>query len=71
MVMTETVGLRVIKCARCSGNHDVSFQKFKKPMTIGALTFTHFGLCPVTNEPIMMYFGIDYGRDDQCHDHKN
>ena len=41
----------VNKCVRCGKNHRVHFKPFKKK---GA-TFTHWGECPNTNEPILMF----------------
>lgn len=38
-------------CARCGGNHHkVYFREFYRPHN----EWTHWGLCPKTNEPIML-----------------
>jgi hypothetical protein len=40
----------IIKCARCGENHIVKFKKFKRPIN----NWTHWGICPVEKEPILM-----------------
>lgn len=47
----------IVRCARCNGNHkDVLFMSFKQfPIEDGnGLTYTHYGVCPTTNEPMLM-----------------
>lgn len=39
-------------CARCGGSHRVVFKKLARPMTESR--HTHWALCPVTDEPILM-----------------
>jgi hypothetical protein len=47
-----TVG--VYGCARCGGDHvAVRFHKFSRPNP----SYSHWGLCPVTGEPILMASG--------------
>lgn len=42
--------LQIEKCARCGNDHEVQFQKFTRP----AGEWTHFGECPMTNEPVLL-----------------
>jgi hypothetical protein len=49
----------VRRCARCAGDHDdVTFLPFTKPNVVGStgITYTHFAMCPTTNEPILLRF---------------
>lgn len=50
---TEIIkGRNVIGCARCGSNHDsIEFKKFKKKPP----KYTHWGMCPITNEPVLMF----------------
>ena len=41
-------------CARCSEDHDaVEFREFANGPLIAEHTYTHWGLCPKTREPIL------------------
>ncbi len=45
----------VANCARCGAEHHVGFTEFRRPMVYGDNTqWTHWGICPNTNEPIML-----------------
>ena len=47
----------VVGCARCGGDHLIRFKEFKRgPMMLGEESLTHWGLCPVTKEPVLMRF---------------
>jgi len=37
-------------CARCGEDHIITFRRFKNPID----RFTHWALCPNTNEPILL-----------------
>jgi len=42
-------------CGRCRGNHrDMEFVPFK--LSPDLTPFTHWALCPTTNEPLLLYF---------------
>lgn len=49
----DTIEARnITECARCGENHDkMTFNKFTKPSGKN----THWGMCPVVNEPLLMY----------------
>lgn len=49
----DVVCTNVVSCARCGENHDnLVFNKMGNPTFAG---HTHFALCPVTGEPIMLW----------------
>jgi hypothetical protein len=41
----------VKNCARCGQDHEVEFREFVQN---GVGDLTHWGMCPVLNEPILM-----------------
>lgn len=44
--------LKIDTCARCNKDHlAVEFHRFRNP----PMTYTHWGVCPETKEPILMY----------------
>lgn len=49
-----TSKVKIKKCVRCGESHPrVEFKEFiNMPVR---LPYTHWGMCPVTNEPILMY----------------
>ena len=48
------LGVNMPNCSRCDGSHDdVMFQPFTKPSD----AYTHWAMCPTTNEPIVMSLG--------------
>lgn len=49
----------ILGCARCGNEHLVRFKPFRVPMAAGEITFTHWGMCPTTREPILMRFAPD------------
>lgn len=50
------VPVQVHSCARCSQDHQMYFVTFAyHPVTSqDAVEFTHWGMCPVLNEPVLM-----------------
>lgn len=54
--MNDEITFTFEGCARChgEGHQDLLFQKFLHPIEVGAYTFTHWAICPVTNEPILL-----------------
>lgn len=49
--MPDQIGVVVRDCARCGGDHlCVVFTPFTKP----PLPYSHFGICPTNQEPILM-----------------
>jgi hypothetical protein len=58
--MMQIIGLRsmtvsVKNCARCGRDHDrVNFERFTRPVEIENEIFKYFGMCPQTDEPILM-----------------
>lgn len=53
--------MEVRNCARCGEDHDVHFEKFTSPvqcLQCGQKS-THWGICPVLKEPIIMHFVDD------------
>jgi len=60
MVHIDVVFVNVITCPRC-GDHQHSKLKFetfiKTPITApDGSVFTHYAICPITGEPILMSF---------------
>lgn len=44
-------------CARCEANHmNLTFQTFRIPVHEDGCLFTHWAMCPTTQEPILMRF---------------
>lgn len=42
-------------CARCDCNHDaIEFRPFGKPMFVAGQAFSHWGMCPMEGEPILL-----------------
>ncbi|HSE43692.1 MAG TPA: hypothetical protein VLA89_00025 [Gemmatimonadales bacterium] len=56
MITQEVAAPTVMGCARCGQDHQVRFKPFKRPMVVGESELTHWGMCPVTREPILMRF---------------
>lgn len=53
--MNGTLAVNVILCARCQQDHrDLPFQPLLRPMVVGPVTLTHWSICPVQREPILM-----------------
>lgn len=52
----QAITTSVFHCARCGENHDaVTFQKFTRPIIdADGTVWQRWGMCPVTNEPILM-----------------
>lgn len=46
----------VKRCARCGEDHEVKFKRFKhNPITCDEGEYTHWGMCPSLEEPVLMY----------------
>ena len=61
--------VRVMQCARCGGDHDeVEFN----PLTNAPQDVSHFGMCPTTDEPILLKFteAPESGSDSDPHDYE-
>jgi hypothetical protein len=53
--VTKAITAEIKDCCRCSSNHaGLLFRKFRRPVTCGDTTLTHWGKCPVTQEPILL-----------------
>jgi hypothetical protein len=49
-IVFTTIVVNVRRCTRCRQDHEnLTFQPMRNPAE-----FTHHGVCPVTNEPIIM-----------------
>lgn len=48
--MNEDMLAYIQDCARCGMDHEVLMKKFKRPVR----EWTHYSLCPITHEPILM-----------------
>lgn len=48
--------VQVYSCARCTQDHQLYFQKFiyHSVTGLGDIVFTHWAICPVLNEPVLM-----------------
>lgn len=47
----ELLVINVKSCARCGQDHEVGFMPFSKN---GIDSFTHWGMCPVLGEPLIL-----------------
>jgi len=62
MDQPEELGPNVVQspltgCACCGGDHkQITFLPFVRPKEIEGLTFTHWGTCPTTQDPILLRF---------------
>lgn len=65
----EVIIKDVYMCSRCGENHtQIAFIKFIRPITtvdehLGALTFTHWGQCPSSSDPIL--FAVVQKRENE------
>lgn len=48
----RTKPIKITGCARCGGTHKIIFKPFTRP----ANSYTHFAICPVMLEPILMKY---------------
>ncbi len=58
----EPITLSIVGCARChgDGHYDLIFAPFTFPVELdGGEPLTHWALCPVTGEPILLLFVSD------------
>jgi hypothetical protein len=42
-----------IDCPKCGENHAVNLQPLGAPIRDGDVVWTHFGVCPATNERVL------------------
>ena len=49
----------VIGCSRCGEDHQVEWKQFSRP-PIADPPVTHWGMCPKTNEPVLMYIEAEH-----------
>lgn len=61
----EPIIIQVSNCARCGGEHVISFIPFNNPCYIKGeeIVFTHWGICPTNFEPILMLIKEIYTND--------
>lgn len=61
--------LPVDNCARCGLSHPgVSFISLKRPIVVGMVhEFEYWGICPTTNEPILMQIELEQPRSGPVH----
>jgi hypothetical protein len=52
--VTKVTHIEVTACARCGGDHAVSFRTFANPPEFDSSIYDWWGTCPVTGEPILM-----------------
>jgi len=62
--MSTTIKTNIGNCARCGSDHDgLEFTPFARPVVLarsaGIAAVTHWALCPVTGEPIMLHIVSD------------
>lgn len=50
LLLREGEEINIQSCARCGKNHRTKFKLLETP----CLDFTHWGLCPINYEPILM-----------------
>lgn len=45
----------VQNCARCDGDHkSLSFKEMRSPIECGSVDLTHWAVCPVTGDPVLL-----------------
>jgi hypothetical protein len=49
----EIMKVTVLNCARCGEDHEMEFYPFSQN---GIDDFTHWGMCPNINEPVLLKF---------------
>ncbi len=53
--MTSKILVNVVQCPRCNGCHDrLRFVAFKNAIETAFPEFTHWSVCPTTNEPVLV-----------------
>lgn len=57
MSVSSIITTSVTGCSRCGNNHqNITFAKFTNPVKdTGSQIWTHWTICPVLNEPILLY----------------
>ena len=52
----KSIVIQVRNCARCGGEHVITFVPFNNPCYIKDtdVVFTHWGICPTNYEPILL-----------------
>lgn len=49
--------INLCQCCRCGGPHEgLRLKKLSRPSSIGILVFTHWAMCPIAGEPILVAF---------------
>jgi hypothetical protein len=49
--------MKIENCARCGEDHDdIQFEKFVRPIDLGAVKFEAWAPCPTTGQPIIQTF---------------
>lgn len=51
--------MNVKNCARCGGDHWMVFNPFQNPAYLPGGVFTHWAMCPVTQEPVLLMITED------------
>ena len=52
-------------CARCGTDHQMEFREFTRPnVDADGTEWTHWGMCPVTDEPVLMRHDSEDGSDE-------
>lgn len=51
---------QIRNCARCQGDHELIFVELKgEPIETPEGNYTHYAMCPVTNQPVVQMRGVD------------
>jgi len=56
-MMTKEITTTLRNCARCGSGHGLTFQPFKQfviDSESGEVRYTHWAMCPLSDEPILM-----------------
>ena len=62
--MDEEHTITVENCARCGGNHEVSYKELERPFVESSGNeWTHWGSCPVNGDPILIKFSAGAIKD--------
>lgn len=55
------------RCARCGTPHRLLFARLLRPIqTCSTTVFTHWAICPVTHEPVLMTYLLGSVRDEDA-----
>jgi hypothetical protein len=53
--VSQPVAVKVSICARCGGDHLIEAKPFTFPSVIGSVRVTHWFMCPVREEPVLVW----------------